>query len=177
MLEFSVKLFYNFLAKCTISRAKKEPWWRDIFANVIYKWASSWQNQQNGMCAQRRQISLGIRPVWSVFTVRSVGSWGPNVSSCGQLRLWSDWADARADLSLCWVHSHFVGFVMRQLKCFLMIQTQQWNRQRGLLKIIRGQFSIVLHKNVYYEYSLASWFYSKEYPQHIFLCRNNENYP
>ena len=26
---------------------------------------------------------------------------------------WSDWADAQADLSLRWAHSHFVGFVMR----------------------------------------------------------------
>ena len=34
------------------------------------------------------QISLGIRPVWS------------------------DWADAQADLSLRWAHTHFVGFVM-----------------------------------------------------------------
>ena len=31
-----------------------------------WKWAASWQNQQNGICAQRRlKISLGIRPVWS----------------------------------------------------------------------------------------------------------------
>ena len=28
---------------------------------------------------------------------------------------WSDWADAQADLSLHWVHSHFVSFVMRRL--------------------------------------------------------------
>ena len=28
---------------------------------------------------------------------------------------WSDWADAQTDLSLHWVHSHFVGFVMRWL--------------------------------------------------------------
>ena len=28
---------------------------------------------------------------------------------------WSDWADAQADLSLCWVHNHIVGFVMRRL--------------------------------------------------------------
>ena len=34
-----------------------------------------------------------------VFTVRSMGSWGPNVSSCRQRRLWSHWADAQADLS------------------------------------------------------------------------------
>ena len=57
----------------------------------------------------KTQISLGIRPVRSVFAVRLMGSWGPTVSSCGQRRLWSDWADAQADLSvrcshlpLCW---------------------------------------------------------------------------
>ena len=32
-----------------------------------------------------------------------------------QQRLWSDWADAQADLSFRWVHSHFVGFVIRGL--------------------------------------------------------------
>ena len=32
-----------------------------------------------------------------------------------QRRLWSDWADSQADLSLRWAHSHFVGFVMRRL--------------------------------------------------------------
>ena len=34
-----------------------------------------------------------------------------------QRRLWSDWADAQADLSLRWAQSHFAGFVMRRLKC------------------------------------------------------------
>ena len=51
----------------------------------------------------KTQISLDIRPVWSVFdvpghlpslirvfAVRSVGSLGRKLSSCGQL--WSDWA-------------------------------------------------------------------------------------
>ena len=32
----------------------------------------------------------------------TMGSWGPNLSSCGQRRLWSDWADVQADLSLRW---------------------------------------------------------------------------
>ena len=45
-----------------------------------------------------------------VFAVRSVGSQGPNVSSCRQRRRWSDWADAQADLSLRWAHTHFVDF-------------------------------------------------------------------
>ena len=52
-----------------------------------------------------------------VFAVRSMSSWGPKVSSCGQQRLWSDWADAKADPSLRWVHSHYGGFVMLWLKC------------------------------------------------------------
>ena len=32
-----------------------------------------------------------------------------------------DWVDAQADLSLCWAHTHFVGFVVSWLKfcCWL----------------------------------------------------------
>ena len=45
-----------------------------------------------------------------VFAVHSMGSWGPNVSSCGQGRLWSDWANAQADLSLPWAHKSFCWF-------------------------------------------------------------------
>ena len=39
-----------------------------------------------------------------VFAVCLMGSYGPKLSSCGQWRLWSDWADVQADLSLRWVH-------------------------------------------------------------------------
>ena len=49
---------------------------------------------------EKTQISLGIRPVWSVFTVCSIGSLGPNVSSRGQRRLRSDWADLSAQVIL-----------------------------------------------------------------------------
>ena len=45
-----------------------------------------------------------------VFTVRSMGSEGPKVFSCRQRRLWSDWANAQADLSLCLVHRSFCWF-------------------------------------------------------------------
>ena len=68
----------------------------------------------------KTQISLGIRPVWSVFAVRSMGSWGPKVSLCGQRGLWSAWA---ADLSLRWTHSHFVGFVMSRLSYVVKLQS------------------------------------------------------
>ena len=42
-----------------------------------------------------------------------------------QWRLWSDSADAQADLRLRWAHSHFVGFVVRWHKFthFLLISS------------------------------------------------------
>ena len=40
----------------------------------------------------KTKISLGIRPL------------------SAQRRLWSDWADAQADLSLCWAHMPFCWF-------------------------------------------------------------------
>ena len=62
--------------------------WSDI-------WAASWQNQQNGMCAQRR-----LRSAWASF------SYPLSV----QRRLWSDGADGQADLSLRWAHMSFCWF-------------------------------------------------------------------
>ena len=51
-----------------------------------------------------------------VFTVRMKKSWVLNYPLSAQQRLLSDSVDAQADLSLRWAHSHFVGFVMSQLK-------------------------------------------------------------
>ena len=42
-------------------------------------------------------------------------AWVLSYSLSAQRRLWSDWADAQADLSLRWAHTHFVGFVMTWL--------------------------------------------------------------
>ena len=53
-----------------------------------------------------------------IFTVRVKKPWVISYPFSAQRRLWSDWADAQADLSLRWAHSHFVGFVMSRLKSF-----------------------------------------------------------
>ena len=53
------------------------------------------------LCVQWRQISLGIRPVWSVFTVGSVGSYKDPRFFHVDIEDWSDRADAQADLSVC----------------------------------------------------------------------------
>ena len=50
-----------------------------------------------------------------VFTVRKKKDWVLSYPLSTQRRIWSNWAHAQA-VSLCWVPSHIVGFVMRQLK-------------------------------------------------------------
>ena len=56
-----------------------------------------------------------------VFAVRMKKTWVLSYPLSAQRRLWSDWADAQADLSLRWSHTHFVGFVTRQLICVLTL--------------------------------------------------------
>ena len=52
-----------------------------------------------------------------VFAVRMKKAWVLSYPLSAQRRLWSDWADAQADLRLHWTLTHFVGFVMSQLMC------------------------------------------------------------
>ena len=82
------------------------------------------------LCAQRR-FSL-IR----VFAVRMKKAWVFSYQLSAQRRLWSDWADAQAGLSLRWAHSNFVGFVMRRLKLF---------RSNGQMKL----FKMKIHIHIY----------------------------
>ena len=75
----------------------------------------------------KTRISLGIRPVWSESSLsarRKLGSvatyWTHSKDSDQPghpQRLWSDWVDAQADLSLRLAHSNFVDFDMTRLIC------------------------------------------------------------
>ena len=56
-----------------------------------------------------------------VFAVCFMGSLGHNASSCGQRRLLSDWANAQADLSLCWAHGPYCWFCRAVAQMFIMI--------------------------------------------------------
>ena len=68
-----------------------------------YIWAAALQNKQNDLCAQRRLRSTRASAI-------TMGSWWPNVSSCGQRRLWSDLADVQADLNLRRAQKSFCWF-------------------------------------------------------------------
>ena len=56
----------------------------------------------------KTQISLGIRPVWSESDLKQ--NWVLSYPLSTQRRLWSDWADAQADLSLRWAQKSFCWF-------------------------------------------------------------------
>ena len=77
-------------------------------------WAATWQNQQSECAPSEVSAQPGHPPsLIRVFAVRSMGSQGPKLSSCGQRRLWSDWADAQADLSLRWAHTILLALSWR----------------------------------------------------------------
>ena len=83
-------------------------------SNPRHIWAAALQNQRNDRAPSEDSDQPGHPPsligLIGVFAVRSMGSYGPKFSSCGQRRLWSDWADAQADLSLRWAHMPFCWF-------------------------------------------------------------------
>ena len=74
------------------------------------------------------KISLGIRTIWSES---SQSEWKKLVSFSyllsGQQRLWSDWEDAQADLSLRWAHMPFCWF------CREAAQIRRWSSLQILL--------------------------------------------
>ena len=110
----------------------------------------------------KTQIS---RPVRSVFAVRMKKAWVLSYPLSAQRRLWSDWADAQADLSLRWAHSHFVGFVMSRLKC-TMINVGFFNTQ-GQVTIILPNFEFVQD----FTPVIAAWkFQSDLFKQLTTLC-------
>ena len=86
---------------------------------TAWKWAVTWQNQQSDCVPSEDSDQPGHLPsLIRVFAVHMKKAWVLSYPLSAQPRLWSDWADAQADLSLRWVHSHFNGFVMLRLKCY-----------------------------------------------------------
>ena len=74
----------------TLHQRKKERKKERVYFD---KWAASWKNQENGMCAQRRLRSAWAPPsLIRVFTVRMKKAWVLIYPLSAHQRLWSDWA-------------------------------------------------------------------------------------
>ena len=92
----------------------------ELYSN---KWAATWQNQQSDCAPSKDSDQPGHLPsLIRDFAVRMKKAWVLSYPFSAQRRLWSDWADAQADLSLHWAHTHFVGFVVLWLKCIKKMQ-------------------------------------------------------
>ena len=70
-------------------------------------WAASWQNQQNDCAPSEDSGQHGHPP--SLISLHcahkeNLGPWAHSYPLSAHRRLWSDWADAQADLSLRWAH-------------------------------------------------------------------------
>ena len=87
-----------------------------------------------------------------VVAVCSMGSWGPNVSSYGIWRLWSDWADAQADQSIRWAHIPFCWFCNEA--AFMFMYHKILNNSERLKKK-----SVIILKN--YPKNWTTYFYKR----------------
>ena len=86
-------------------------------SNRLMKWAATRQNQQSECATSEDSDQPGHPPILiSVFAVSMKEAWVLSYPLSAQWRLWSNWEDAQADLSLPWAHRHLVGFVMSRLK-------------------------------------------------------------
>ena len=101
-----------------------------------YRWATTWQNQQNEDAPSEDSDQHGQPPsLIRVFAVRMKKAWDLSYPFSTQQRLRLDWADAQADLSLCWAHIHFVGFVMSRPRLQFMLLWNQLAYSRLLWRL------------------------------------------
>ena len=81
-----------------------------------YIWATSWQNQQSDCALSEDSDQPGHSPsLIRVFAVRTKKAWVLSYPLSAKQKPWSDWVDARADLSLRWVQSFWFCHEVAQL--------------------------------------------------------------
>ena len=118
----------------------------------------------------KTQISLGIRPIWSESSLSAWRKLGSLATHWAQRRLWSDWADAQADLSLCCAHmpfcwfcheaAHFAKFIMWWSSWLLQIFYKKLLRLHGILSPPSSFITWWLLKHVEL---FSVWFIGKVY--------------
>ena len=96
-----------------------------LYGQVIQVWTQEPfeppHDKTNKMACAHSEDSDQQPSLIRVFAVCMKKAWVLSYPLSAQQRLWSYWVVVQADLSLCWVHSHFVGFVMRRLTCLISI--------------------------------------------------------
>ena len=128
-------------------------------------WATTWQNQQNECTPSKDSDQPGHPPsLIRVFAVRSMGSEGPQLSSCGQQRLGSDWADAQADLSRRWACT--------QISSVILLQKLNWVSLRVIYPLeVSITCSVPVKTTTIYEWkqSLQIWLFPFIYIEQVWI--------
>ena len=116
--QFSLVARVNLRWNCPLS-------FKNIPACRIKQMNRDMTNQQSDCAPSEDSNQPGHPPsLIRVFAVRMKKARVLSYPLSAQRRLWSDWVDAQADLSLRWAHSHIVGFVMSRLKYWLVLKCE-----------------------------------------------------
>ena len=116
-----------------------------LHKTCIYKWAASWQNQQNECAPSEDSVQPGHPPsLIRVFAVRIKKAWVLSYPLSAERRLWSDWADAQADLSLRRAHQSFCWFCHEVAHIYSAAMKSYHFCNFDILKIIKG-VKVTLH--------------------------------
>ena len=99
---------FHSIRRCCWASSLQQNVGDEVFTGVV--WAASWQNQQSECAPSEVSDQPGLPPsLIRVFVVHIKKPWALSYPLSIQRRLWSDWADAQADLesslgaqSLCW---------------------------------------------------------------------------
>ena len=130
--------------------------WRQhaIFEMIALQYVPPHDKTNNvGVRPETIQISLDIHPVWAESAVRMKKAWVLIYPLSAWRRLWSDWTDAQADLSLRWAHTHFVCFVTRRFiyptSLFFSIRNQHEKKKKCHAKFFRHECRVRIYRTVY----------------------------
>ena len=131
----------------TSTQTKTLLFFKYVKLSLTYHWIPTLSEPPHGktnkmICATSKDSDQpGYPPsLIRVLTVRSVGSWGSNISSCRQLiRVF---ADAQADLSFCWAHKSFCWFCREAAQLFFWLVGGKFRGLKTMIfKVLTAQFN------------------------------------
>ena len=98
-----------------------------LYGKYNYIWAASWQTNKMACAPSEDSDQPGHPPsLIRVFAVRLKKARLLSYTWSAQRKLWSDWAGAQADLSLCWEHMPFCWFCHDAAHIIILTWLQQY---------------------------------------------------
>ena len=109
------------LSPCPVPLESCCPWLWPFLYIFIFEPAHDKTYNKTGVTSKDSDLSVHPLSMASVLVYPSFDSLDAVEGTCDRRKLWSDCADAQADLSLRWSHKRFIGFVVRLLIYVLLV--------------------------------------------------------